>query len=592
MLCGTSPGACAPASALLTPLGPLALVAPAQAQAPPKPPRKRWGPGPVLHRRAADPLRPGRGAPEASTRRPDPVLRPRRGRRPDPAVRHPASAPATSARASSCADTVSTELGRRQDDGRLRPRAAQGLRGPRGPGLRRDRHGARGRARTDHPGGPGGRPRTTGSRPAARPPQGPRDPTCCSACSTATPTCSRVRTADQPGPLRAGREPARVRKANQVTLEDRRPGRGAARRADGRAGPRGGLRPSSRPTTAPRSPSIYHLGPASADDPTLGPGASGRSGSRSTGRSTRSRSRTSAAGSSRPGRSGSTCVFFQIDSQGGLDTAADDVADMIAGIEGHEDRRLHRRPGPGRLAPWSPWPATTSSSTRRPDGGRPPAHHRPAASVQELDRPQASSSPSRPPRLAATEGPPRGRRPRHGRSRRPWSSRPTDTRPAPSCSSLRSEAEADPARYVEQVPTVRKEAGDVADRRPAEEAADLRPRRDGRRRRRGFKALYGLRGKVDPGRRPDLGRLAGDDPDRPVRELAAAVRRPVHAVLELKLPGHRPAGDHLGPGVPALLLEPLPRAARPTSWRSSCSWSAWSAWPWSCSSSRASASSA
>ena len=75
-------------------------------------------------------------------------------------------------------------------DGRLRPRAAPGLRRAGGPGLRRDRDGPGRVARADHPRG--------GARRPGQPRPGPRTsrsarggpPTCSSACSTATPTCT------------------------------------------------------------------------------------------------------------------------------------------------------------------------------------------------------------------------------------------------------------------------------------------------------------------------------------------------------------------------------------------------------------------
>ena len=63
-------------------------------------------------------------------------------------------------------------------------------------------------------------------------------------------------------------------------------------------------------------------------------------------------------------------IFFQIDSPGGLDSAADSIADQIAVDHGHEDGGLHRRPGPRRRRPFCPWPAATSSSRKRPGWAR------------------------------------------------------------------------------------------------------------------------------------------------------------------------------------------------------------------------------
>ena len=66
----------------------------------------------------------------------------------------------------------------------------------------------------------------------------------------------------------------------------------------------------------------------------------------------------------------------------------------------------------------------------------------------------------------------------------------------------------------------------------------------------------------------------------------------VHAGDRAQAAGHRPAGDHLGPGVPAVLLEPLPQRHRRPARDHPVPGRAWSAWRSSSSSSPASASSA
>ena len=86
-----------------------------------------------------------------------------------------------------------------------------------------------------------------------------------------------------------------------------------------------------------------------------------------------------------------------------------------------------------------------------------------------------------------------------------------------------------------------------------------------------LKANYGLRGRDIAIEGPGLGRLARRPAHRPLRELDPPVRRRLHAGHRAQAARHRPAGDHLGAGLPAVLLEPLPRAAPPTSSRSSCS---------------------
>ena len=73
-------------------------------------------------------------------------------------------------------------------------------------------------------------------------------------------------------------------------------------------------------------------------------------------------------------------VFFQIDSPGGLDSAADSIADLIAGIKDMktvayiDDRAARRR----RAA--CPWPAATSSS-RSPPGWATSARSSPGATA-------------------------------------------------------------------------------------------------------------------------------------------------------------------------------------------------------------------
>ena len=124
----------------------------------------------------------------------------------------------------------------------------------------------------------------------------------------------------------------------------------------------------------------------------------------------------------------------------------------------------------------------------------------------------------------------------------------------------RAELDQEPGRY--QVLQVRKEAGSVLTL-TGEEAASYglgQVVADAEQ----LKALYGLRGREiaveGPGWVDALVALL----DRPVRELALAVRGGDDAGGGAEAAGDRPAGDHLGAGVPAVLLEPLPqRDGRP-----------------------------
>ena len=123
---------------------------------------------------------------------------------------------------------------------------------------------------------------------------------------------------------------------------------------------------------------------------------------------------------------------------------------------------------------------------------------------------------------------------------------------------LRSELEADRGRF--QAVQTRKEPGTVLTV-TVRRCRVVRPG-PGRQRRRGAQGALRPARQGDPRRRSELGRLARHDPHRSLRELAAALRRGVHAGHRAQAAGHRPAGHHLGPGVPALLLEPLPERHR------------------------------
>ncbi len=81
-------------------------------------------------------------------------------------------------------------------------------------------------------------------------------------------------------------------------------------------------------------------------------------------------------------------IFFQIDSPGGLDSAADSIADQIASISGHEDGGLHRRPGPRRRRPSAPGLPRHRLQENGPDGRDPPDHRGTQQPSQDLSEAQ------------------------------------------------------------------------------------------------------------------------------------------------------------------------------------------------------------
>ena len=282
----------------------------------------------------------------------------------------------------------------------------------------------------------------------------------------------------------------------------------------------------------------------------------------------------------------STSCLFQINSAGGIDTAADGIADTIAGIKDMktvaylDDRAL----GVATLVALACNDIVFRKGARMGDvrqlvTGR-------HGQFQELSRARRSRAwPSGAANLAEQKGHPVAvavamvdpeavvveakDTPHRGRRLR-----------AP-------EPDRCGAGPLPEPGQVRKAAGRGLDR-------DRRGRRGlragaGGQRRRGLEGALRPARQDDPGGRADLGRFTGDGPDRPVRELAAAVHRPVHARPGAEAAGHRPAGDHARPWRSCCSSGATTSAARPTSSRSSCSWSAWSAWRWNCSSSPGSA---
>ena len=141
-------------------------------------------------------------------------------------------------------------------------------------------------------------------------------------------------------------------------------------------------------------------------------------------------------------------VFFQINSEGGLDTAADAIADMIAGIKdmktvAYIDDRAMGVAGPGGAGlPRHRLPQGGADGRRPPAGHRAgragPGPHRPLE-IQTLWPRRRPPSPSRraipPPSPAPWSIP------------TPSSSRPRTPRPAPPASCSQSQVEAEPDRY-------------------------------------------------------------------------------------------------------------------------------------------------
>ncbi len=105
---------------------------------------------------------------------------------------------------------------------------------------------------------------------------------------------------------------------------------------------------SGRPIAPPKSPAFTRSAAnRPVDDPTLGPGdPAGLDQARRAARSpswfsylTRSLEQAR--------QEKKNLLILEINSPGGIETAGDDLADMIVGDQGHENSRLHRRPRDG-----------------------------------------------------------------------------------------------------------------------------------------------------------------------------------------------------------------------------------------------------
>ena len=300
--------------------------------------------------------------------------------------------------------------------------------------------------------------------------------------------------------------------------------------------------------------SIYQIGGRSAvEDPTLGQTI------RRTGSSSRACSTTSSVSflsrNIEQARQQKKNLFIlQINSPGGIEAAGDRIGRHHLRDQGHEDGRLCRRPCARRRGPACRWPAATSSS-RRARGWATSARSSAGATgmLHDLSETARAEPGQEGGALGPGERAPRGRRRRHGRSRRrDHRSQGLADRGQPADPALRGRSR---PRPVPDRSRLARNAGIGADGH-----APRTPRRSD----------WARSSATTKSSRPSTACAAAIRVDGPgwVDSLVTILTDPyvswlllfvgaVHAGHRAQAARHRPAGDHLGPGISPLLLEPL-----------------------------------
>ncbi len=211
----------------------------------------------------------------------------------------------------------------------------------------------------------------------------------------------------QAAPLRHGRRNLpEFARTHQVDRGRAGLGGGPARRPDGQAGPRGGVRQADRRQPVRGRQRLPARRPCGDQRPDARPGLeAGLDPDRGADRHGQEvvpdpADRAGPAGEGQP-------RLLPDQQRGGLDTAADAIADTIAGIKDMKTVAFIDDRATGRRRPWSPWRATTSSSAR---GRRwaTSASSSPAGNgqVQELTERQVKSLTTRAADLAEQKGHP------------------------------------------------------------------------------------------------------------------------------------------------------------------------------------------